>query len=82
MRKIAVKTRMPSRFNQIGVEPYQQADANSVFVSCKAPMEKYWLKAYLVHNLDGIILALLRNFHPASKGATSLVGKWKYRYPK
>ena len=32
MRKIAVKTRMPSRFNQIGVEPYQQADANSVFV--------------------------------------------------
>ena len=32
MRRIAVKTRMPSRFNQIGVEPYQQADANSVFV--------------------------------------------------
>ena len=32
MRKIAVKTRMPSRFNQIGVEPYQQADANSVFI--------------------------------------------------
>ena len=32
MRKIAVKTRMPSRFNQIGVEPYQKADANSVFV--------------------------------------------------
>ena len=36
MRKIAVKTRMPSRFNQIGVEPYQQADANSVFVKLKA----------------------------------------------
>ena len=36
MRKIAVKTRMPSRFNQIGVEPYQQADANSVFVRLKA----------------------------------------------
>ena len=32
MRKIAIKTRMPSRFNQIGVEPYQQADANSVFI--------------------------------------------------
>ena len=36
MRKIAVKTRMPSRFNQIGVEPYQQADANSVFVKLQA----------------------------------------------
>ena len=36
MRKIAIKTRMPSRFNQIGVEPYQQADANSVFVKLKA----------------------------------------------
>ena len=36
MRKIAVKTRMPSRFNQIGVEPYQQLDANSVFVKLKA----------------------------------------------
>ena len=32
MRKIAIKTKMPSRFNQIGVEPYQNADANSVFV--------------------------------------------------
>ena len=36
MRKIAAKTRMPSRFKQIGVEPYQQADANSVFVKLQA----------------------------------------------
>ena len=36
MRKIAIKTRMPSRFNQIGVEPYQEADANSVFVKLQA----------------------------------------------